>query len=72
MVLRKHRQRQDGHEPKVATTNPNEWQLRIDAASGDPDAQAVLDQRFSEEKTLAGIRGRAGIDAGKARESRCL
>jgi hypothetical protein len=46
-----------GHEPKIAKTNPNEWQLRIAAANGDEDAQAVLDQRFREQKTLAGIRG---------------
>jgi hypothetical protein len=47
-----------GHQPAVATTNPNEWQLRVAAAGGDPAAQAVLDRRFGEEKTLAGIRGR--------------
>lgn len=57
-----------GHEPKVATTNPNEWQLRLDAASGDEDAQAVLDKRFGEEKTLAGIRGRASADNRASRE----
>ncbi|MFY9560126.1 MAG: hypothetical protein WAQ52_07820 [Terriglobales bacterium] len=57
-----------GHEPKVATTNPNEWQLRVAAAGGDPHAQAVLDQRFSEEKTLAGIRGRTSADNRASKE----
>jgi hypothetical protein len=57
-----------GHEPKVATTNPNEWQLRVAAAGGDPHAQAVLDQRFREEKTLAGIRGRTSADNRASKE----
>jgi hypothetical protein len=57
-----------GHEPKVATTNPNEWQLRLAAASGDAHAQAVLDQRFREEKTLAGIRGRTSADNRASKE----
>jgi hypothetical protein len=58
-----------GHEPKVATTNPNEWQLRVAAAGGDPHAQAVLDQRFGEEKTLAGIRGRTSADNRASKEA---
>jgi hypothetical protein len=45
-----------GQQPKAATKNPNEWQLRIDAANGDEDAQAALDQRFGERKTLTAIR----------------
>jgi hypothetical protein len=57
-----------GHAPAVATTNPNEWQLRVAAAGGDPEAQAVLDQRFSEEKTLAGIRGRTSADNRASKE----
>ena len=46
-----------GQQPKAATKNPNEWQLRIDAANGDEDAQTALDQRFSERKTLTAMRG---------------
>jgi hypothetical protein len=45
-----------GHQPKAATKNPTEWSLRIDAANGDPDAQAVLDQRNRDQRALAGIR----------------
>jgi hypothetical protein len=45
-----------GAQPKAATKNPTEWSLRVDAANGDPDAQAVLDQRNRDQRALAGIR----------------
>jgi len=57
-----------GQQPKAATKNPNEWQLRIDAANGDEDAQAALDQRFSERKTLTGMR-RAGNKQSSANDA---
>lgn len=41
-------------DPNFAS--PNEWQLRINAANGDPDAQDALDQRFQEQQRLANIR----------------
>jgi hypothetical protein len=44
-----------GAQPKAATKNPTEWSLRVDAASGDEDAQAVLDQRNRDQRVLAGI-----------------
>lgn len=48
-----------GKPPQKATANINEWQLRIDAANGDEDAQRALDQRLKEEKQLANIRANA-------------
>jgi hypothetical protein len=45
-----------GTQPKAATKNPTEWSLRLDAANGDEDAQAVLDQRNRDQRALAGIR----------------
>src|SRR6266571_1553887 len=45
-----------GTPPKAATKNPTEWSLRLDAANGDEDAQAVLDQRNRDQRALAGIR----------------
>jgi hypothetical protein len=45
-----------GQAPKAATKNPTEWSLRVDAANGDLDAQAVLDQRNRDQRVLAGIR----------------
>jgi hypothetical protein len=45
-----------GTQPKAATKNPTEWSLRVDAANGDEDAQAVLDQRNRDQRALAGIR----------------
>jgi len=51
-----------GNRPPKADANPNEWQLRLDAAGGDEDAQAALDQRFTEERDLAGIRANAAAD----------
>jgi hypothetical protein len=45
-----------GMQPKAATKNPTEWSLRVDAAQGDEDAQAVLDQRNRDQRALAGIR----------------
>jgi predicted lipid-binding transport protein (Tim44 family) len=58
-----------GMQPKAATKNPNEWQLRIDAANGDEDSQTALDQRFSERKTLTKMRHTSNRPSNKESEA---
>jgi len=58
-----------GAQPKAATKNPNEWQLRIDAANGDEDAQDALDERFSERKTLTKMRHTSNRPSNKESEA---